>query len=74
MSNKSSLSIGTKVTYCYTYAYSFNPAPGAIGEITKIDDDGDVWVKWNKPLPLHHDRDDACYRSSWVRPISIGGF
>lgn len=74
MSNKSSLSIGTRVTYCYNTTFSFHPARGAIGEITKIDADGDVWVEWDKPLPKHPSQHTACYTSSWVRPISIGGF
>lgn len=76
MGNKSNISVGTKVAYCHDTAspFGFHPAPGAIGEITNIDSDGDFWVKWNKPLPLHPDRDDACYNPSWVRPISMGGF
>lgn len=75
MNNKSNVfSIGDKVVYCYDETYSFRPAPCATGTVLFVDTDGDVFVKWDKPIPEHSEMIEAFYRPDWVKPISIGGF
>ena len=74
MNNKSNVSIGDKVVYCYNESFSFHPTPGATGTVLFLATDGDVFVEWDKPIPEHNPTTAAFYRPDRVKPISVGGF